>query len=368
MSEELEVLGAAAIGAVAKDTTGDGYLNGPCPNCGTEITGHFCSHCGQSAKDLKRPFFGLFRDMLGDVFSFDGRLWRTIPALMFRPGHITKSYIDGKRMRYVPPFRLFLIASVVFFLVAFAITGRQGWMQGDDLSIDGIGSGAANVMIDGKPASSYEGFDEIFDEEGNYSAEGAVAFLDRLIADGVLEEEDRDSTLLLNRLGALSGESLSRTELLSVVQTWVPRLSFLMLPFYVLTLLMMHFWIRRIYIFDHVIVALHMQSFFYLFATIGLLLPMVHPGIVWGVFGVSTFVYPFLMMGKAYGTNWFLNLFRTVGLLVATIFALTLLFILVAFFTATDLGIMSGEDWGEAISESFGGFSDGVEDGLADGD
>ena len=368
MSEELEVLGAAAIGAVAKDTTGDGYLNGPCPNCGTEINGHFCSNCGQSAKDLKRPFFGLFRDMLGDVFSFDGRLWRTIPALMFRPGHITRAYIDGKRMRYVPPFRLFLIASVVFFLVAFAITGRQGWMQGDDLTVNGLGNAAAGIEIDGKQASEYEGFDEIFTEDGSVDAEAAQVFLDGLIQDGVLTEDDRDQLNLLSRIGELNGESLSRAELFNALQTWVPRLSFLMLPFYVLTMLMMHFWIRRIYIFDHVIVALHMQSFFYLFATIGLLLPMVHPGIVWGVFGVSTFVYPFLMMGKAYGTNWFLNLFRTVGLLVATIFALTLLFILVAFFTATDLGIMSGEDWGEAISDSFGGFSDGVEEGLAEGD
>ena len=367
MSEELELIGAASIGAIAEDTTGDGYLNGPCPNCGTEIGGQFCSHCGQSAKDLKRPFFGLFRDMLGDVFSFDGRLWRTIPALMFRPGHITRSYIDGKRMRYVPPFRLFLITSVLFFLVAFAITGRQSWMEGDDLTLNGLENAAAGVEIAGKQASEYEGFDEIFTEDGSVDAEAAQAFVDGLIQDGVLTEEDRDQVNLLSRIGDLNGESLSRAELFNALQTWVPRLSFLMLPFYVLTLLIMHFWIRRIYIFDHVIVALHMQSFFYLFATIGLLLPMVHPGIVWGVFGVSTFVYPFLMMGKAYGTNWFLNLFRTFGLLTATIVALTLLFILVAFFTATDLGIMSGEDWGEAISEFFDGVSSGFEEGQADG-
>ena len=114
MSDELEILEAASVSALASDKTGDGYLNGPCPNCSTEIIGNFCFNCGQSARDLKRPFFSLIRDMLGDLFSFDGRVWKTIPSLMFRPGKVTRSYIDGQRMRFVPPFRLFLIASLFF--------------------------------------------------------------------------------------------------------------------------------------------------------------------------------------------------------------------------------------------------------------
>ncbi len=352
MSEELEVLGVAAIGAVAKDTTGDGYLNGPCPNCGTEIGGQFCSNCGQSAKDLKRPFIGLFRDILGDVFSFDGRLWRTLPALMLRPGHITRSYIDGKRMRYVPPFRLFLISSVIFFLVAFAITEKQSWIADGEVVTLNQGLANAALEIDGKPLSEFEEFSDIFPDDGSFNRAAAEAFITKMIEEGELEEEI-DRTRLLDRIEALNGQTVSPAEILRVVQKWMPRLSFLLLPSVVLSLLVLHFWIRRIYIFDHVIVALHMQSFFYLFAAVGLLLPMVHPGIVWGTFGVSTFVYPFLLMRKAYSTNWFLNLFRTFGLLVGVFFSLVGLIVLVSVFSANDLGVWSWDEVDLGNMETF---------------
>jgi len=157
MSDELEIIGAASVGALAKGKTGDRYLNGPCPNCGAELMGNFCHNCGQSARDLKRPFFGLVRDMLGDVFSFDGRLWKTLPALMFRPGKITRSYIDGQRMRYVPPFRLFLIASVLFFLVLFSITEKQGWTQGTNLNVNIGNESVGTIVLGDKPISEYEG-------------------------------------------------------------------------------------------------------------------------------------------------------------------------------------------------------------------
>ena len=111
-----------------------------------------------------------------------------------------------------------------------------------------------------------------------------------------------------------------------------------------LSLLILHFWVRRIYIFDHVVVALHMQSFFYLLATIGLLLPMVPSGLVWGVFGASTVVYPFLLMRKAYGTHWFLNMFRTIGLLFGVFFSLVGLVVLVSLFGANELGVWSWDD------------------------
>ena len=347
MSEELEVLGAAAIGAVAKDTTGDGYLNGPCPNCGTEIDGQFCSNCGQSAKDLKRPFIGLIRDILGDVFSFDGRLWRTLPALMFRPGHITRSYIDGKRMRYVPPFRLFLISSVIFFLVAFAITEKQSWfVDGEEVTLN-QGLASAVLEIDGKPLSEFEEFSEIFPEDGSFNRAAAESFIETLAAEGRLDDDlgdEVEQAALLDRIEALNGKQVSPADILRVAQKWLPRLSFLLLPNIVLGLLILHIWIRRIYIFDHVIVALHMQSFFYLLATIGLLLPMLHPGLVWGVFGASTIVYPFLLMRKAYGTHWFLNIFRTFGLLMGVFFSLVGLVVLVSLFGANELGVWSWDD------------------------
>ncbi len=353
MSDELEILGAASIGAVARDTTGDGYLNGPCPNCSTEIAGNFCAECGQSAKDLKKPFITLIRDMLGDVFSFDGRLLRTVPPLMFKPGKITRAYIDGKRMRYVPPFRLFLITSVLFFLVLFSVTGKQDWIaEGGDVTLN---QGLSATIIDGKPISEYDEYSEIFPDDGSFNRAAAKAFIERLAEEDALDE-DLDTEQLLDRIEALNGQTISPAEIFRVVQIWMPRLSFLLLPNIVLSLIILHFWVRRIYIFDHVIVALHMQSFFYLLATIGLLLPMLHPGLVWGVFGVATFVYPFLLMQRAYDTNWFLNIWRTIGLLFGVFFAMVGLIVLVSVLSANDLGVWSWDDidWNDMETFAIG--------------
>jgi len=359
MSDELEILGAASVSALASDKTGEGYLNGPCPNCSTEIIGNFCFNCGQSARDLKRPFFSLIRDMLGDIFSFDGRVWKTLPSLMFRPGKVTRSYIDGQRMRFVPPFRLFLIASVLFFLVLFSITEKQDWTQGKDLKVNLGSEVIESVIVDDKPIAEYEGFDQIFKDD-EFSRVAAESFIDELITENVIDETELNRDALLDKIEVMSGESLNRQELLLVIQKWVPRLSFLLLPSYVLSLFIMHIWIRRIYLFDHVIVALHLQSFFYLFATAGMLLSMVHPGIVWGVFAVSTYVYPFLLMRKAYDTHWVFNIIRVIGLHISTLFTILGLIILIVFVSANDLGIISWSEFSAAFSEFQKGFNDGA--------
>ena len=65
-----------------------------------------------------RPLRGLLTDALGDLFSFDNRLFRTLRPLLVRPGHLTNEYLAARRAPYVPPFRLYLIVSVVYFSVA----------------------------------------------------------------------------------------------------------------------------------------------------------------------------------------------------------------------------------------------------------
>lgn len=95
-----------------------------CSNCETPLQGRFCHRCGQVADTWHRPIWSLFSEVLEGVFGMDGRLWRTIPALLFRPGHVTRNYLSGKRQRYIPPFRMFLFASLIFFL-AFELTANH---------------------------------------------------------------------------------------------------------------------------------------------------------------------------------------------------------------------------------------------------
>ena len=89
-----------------------------CLNCGARLHGRFCAQCGQRAA----PPFPTLREMLVDAWHeltvFDDRLLLTVSALLRRPGTLTLEFLAGRRMTYVPPLRLYLVASVVYFLVA----------------------------------------------------------------------------------------------------------------------------------------------------------------------------------------------------------------------------------------------------------
>ena len=89
-----------------------------CLNCGTELEGPFCYYCGQPDKNMMRFFPALLRELLADTFDFDSRFLRTLKPLLFKPGKLTRDYLDGRRFRYVPPLRLYVFSSIAFFFVA----------------------------------------------------------------------------------------------------------------------------------------------------------------------------------------------------------------------------------------------------------
>ena len=88
-----------------------------CHNCGAPAPEQFCPSCGQETK-LRLPTLREFlREAAGRYVAFDGRFWRTMTALMFRPGRLTREYFAGRRRRYIRPARLYLFATLVFFAV-----------------------------------------------------------------------------------------------------------------------------------------------------------------------------------------------------------------------------------------------------------
>ncbi|MGB5102124.1 MAG: DUF4286 family protein, partial [Steroidobacteraceae bacterium] len=89
-----------------------------CLNCGEVLTGQHCSHCGQRAKVRVLSLWGLTRDVLGDLLDWDSRVWRTLRPLAFKPGLLTLDFLRGRRANYTPPFRMYLILSVAFFVLA----------------------------------------------------------------------------------------------------------------------------------------------------------------------------------------------------------------------------------------------------------
>jgi len=90
-----------------------------CLNCGTTLSGQYCGNCGQRSRSRLISIWELLRDAFGDLLELDSRVWRTLIPLIARPGKLTRDYLEGRRARYMPPFRTYLVLSIVFFLVAF---------------------------------------------------------------------------------------------------------------------------------------------------------------------------------------------------------------------------------------------------------
>jgi len=89
-----------------------------CPNCGRDLDGAFCAECGQKAAPLNPTFHDLVHDVTHELLHVDGRIFQSMRLLLARPGFLSREYFEGRRTRYVSPIRLYLIFSVVFFLVA----------------------------------------------------------------------------------------------------------------------------------------------------------------------------------------------------------------------------------------------------------
>ncbi len=92
-----------------------------CLNCGSRLTGEFCHRCGQQAH-VHRSLGAFWHDIAHSVLHFEGKIWRTLPLLFFRPGELTRRYIAGERARFVSPMALFLFSVFLMFAVfSFAV-------------------------------------------------------------------------------------------------------------------------------------------------------------------------------------------------------------------------------------------------------
>lgn len=87
-----------------------------CPNCGETEVGKYCPNCGQSNKDFNKPIKEILGDLL-DSINLDIRLLNTLIPFFIKPGFLTEEYFKGRRKRYVPPVRMYMIFSILFFFL-----------------------------------------------------------------------------------------------------------------------------------------------------------------------------------------------------------------------------------------------------------
>jgi hypothetical protein len=119
-----------------------------CLNCGTALAGPYCHYCGQPDRNFMRFFPVLVRELLADFLDFDSRFARTMKPLLFHPGKLTRDYLDGQRFRYTPPLRLYIFASMTFFLIAAMLANNVISSNEDGDKVFSIGTSGASVQID----------------------------------------------------------------------------------------------------------------------------------------------------------------------------------------------------------------------------
>jgi hypothetical protein len=132
---EFEAIGDAVTGGLlaravepgAGEAGEDGHTHEKnCLNCGTKLVGPYCAACGQKAH-IHRSLRAFAGDFIASLMNFEGKFWRTLPALAWRPGEMTRRYIAGERARFISPVALYLFT--VFGM--FAVLNSTGALDAD---------------------------------------------------------------------------------------------------------------------------------------------------------------------------------------------------------------------------------------------
>ena len=138
-----EVASAAAPAAAAPAPAAAAPATPRCDNCGASVPERYCGNCGQRVEPPVHTLWHFIQVAAEDVTHADSRLWRTLWALLFKPGYLTHEFLAGRRARYLPPVRLYLVLSVVFFIWFSATNQKMTVLHLDAPPSAGSGAAAA---------------------------------------------------------------------------------------------------------------------------------------------------------------------------------------------------------------------------------
>lgn len=233
------------------------------------------------------------QEVVADQFNLDGRLPRTLMSLFFRPGRLTREYLEGRVAPYVRPFRLYLFSSILFFILLGAL-GLQGL---NELSLAPEGRAGSPASEMGEPEAGEPQMAETetapvqwgWGPDADIRINTGSSFLDSLLR----ERLDR-----LTRLEPV--EALQ--EVVRVLLRYVPTLLFLLLPVFAGLFALLYVRQRRFYL-EHFIFVLHIHAF--LFSVFSFLLVMSALGQEWlvGPLQLGIWIYLFLALRRVYGQS-----------------------------------------------------------------
>ncbi len=252
-----------------------------CENCGAQLTGNYCAQCGQAAVDYRRSFRHVVADVLESFLNWDSKFFTTIALLILKPWRLTNEFLAGKRVRYVNPLRLYLLASILFF---FAVNygAKDLRLQPGKLSPKDRAELEADLKKGDLPPAAREQLEALLLESPSPSEHGTKMGL--FIA-----------TLFSN----------------------LPYMMLCCIPLFAFVLKILY--IRRhIFYIDHLIYALHIHTFAYVgimlivLATIGLNRTAQGPIAGWiiALLWIAFVVQIFLSIRRVYRQGWFISTFK----------------------------------------------------------
>jgi len=344
--------------------TGDGEDDAgdrlTCLNCGYMLNGQYCGNCGQRAQSRLISILELLRDAFGDLLDFDSRLWRTLVPLAFRPGSLTLDYLTGKRARFMPPFRMYLVLSLLFFLIAFfdpreelgflfepqpAENGQQQDQETDAARSEALAElERQGIVVPQAPEEDSGGIrfvvgdddEEASCELGDYDPAEMPPWLGRRLTRERLQ-------VMCERMTAEDGRGL-RGFVDKLLEN-VPAGLFILLPLMAFVLAILYPLSKRYYV-EHLLFVVHYHAFVFLALTAQILLnrlgsavPSTEVATNVTVFAVSAYipVYLFKALRRVYGQGGVVTGLKFLLLLLAYVVGLSLILGMIAIFAAFSL-------------------------------
>jgi Protein of unknown function (DUF3667) len=264
-----------------------------CENCGAPLSARYCGACGQRVEPPVHSLWHFTKVACEDLTHADSRLWRTLTALLFKPGYLTLEFLSGRRARYLPPVRLYLVLSVVFFLWAHAT--QPSYL----LTVDSE-HGVRTTEI-GKLAKQNEVYTPFSPARPGESPQQRTERLCRNASyDGPWQKQIAPLVpAVCRRVVEDNGRSLAEA-----YQHNLPRAMFLFLPLLAAGMKLLY-WRPRHYYVEHLLLFVHNHAFVFLIAMLawaaGALLPAAAGPALRGAVVVYVLWYVYRSLRVVYG-------------------------------------------------------------------
>ncbi len=288
-----------------------------CENCGTALTGPFCTQCGQPAVDYHRSFGSLLADAADAFLNLDARFFQSFGLLLFKPWRLTNEFIEGKRARHVHPLRVYLIASVIFFLVINFLSKDTHLQTGGsadhtNFSIEGSAPSVPIVPVSPSPGDSL-GSPSLPSPSATSSPPKKAIFEDL----DKLKDAPPFAKWVERRAKEKIGPTGDRGDLFvkALIQNLAPMV-LCCIPLFALVLKILYIFKRRFYI-EHLIFALHTHAFVFLSTVViiglGFLLALKSTAltaVTCTFLGFAVVIQLLVAIRRVYRQNWLATLFK----------------------------------------------------------